>query len=334
MRQKPFYCGGRFRGGSFAAYALSLFLIGGSHGIAGEPDWGGVSGPIASAPQAIGGYTLGCLAGAAPLALNGPGYQVMRPSRGRYFGHPELIEFVRWLGNRALSRTGSGILIGDLAQARGGPMTSGHASHQSGLDADIWYLSAPDRLLSSDDRETLSAVSMVSANGLATTERWTADHAELLRIAASHPQVERIFVNAAVKRELCKTVVGERGWLSKIRPWWGHDHHFHVRLACPGDSLNCRAQVPPPASEGCDEGLQWWFSKEATQALADQKKQPSKAIALSDLPAECTAVYSATWTPTGGTGTAADGGSIPLISVQGPPGVKPLEQTYGDTDIR
>jgi hypothetical protein len=35
---------------------------------------------------------------------------------------------------------GKGLYIGDISQPRGGPMTSGHASHQIGLDADIWML--------------------------------------------------------------------------------------------------------------------------------------------------------------------------------------------------
>lgn len=305
--------------------ALCFAMASGISGVAGEPGWSSIPGPTALPPQAIGGHALGCLHGAARLELDGPGHQVMRPSRVRYYGHPQLIKFVQWLGNEALAQGRSGILVGDLAQARGGPMTSGHASHQSGLDVDIWYLPPPTGPLSFNDRETLSAVSMVSADGLTTRERWTRGHVELLHAAASHPQVDRIFVNAAIKQELCETVSMDRSWLSKIRPWWGHDHHFHVRLACPEDSLNCSTQAPPPPSDGCDEGLAWWFSNEAKQALADQKKQPPKIIALSDLPAECSAVYS--WNSASPTEVGNDvaNRSLPHASAQRHPDAKPPE---------
>jgi penicillin-insensitive murein DD-endopeptidase len=275
----------------WAALALCFLVVPGVPGSAGEPDWGSVPGPTAAPPQSIGGYTLGCLEGGVALASDGPGYQVMRPSRSRYFGHPDLIGFVRWLGNEALAQGRSGILIGDLTQPRGGPMTSGHASHQSGLDVDVWFLWAPDRALSLDDRETLSAVPMVSASGLTVGEDWTADHLALLRAAASYPRVDRIFVNAAIKQELCKSADAERNWLARIRPWWGHDHHFHVRLACPAGDESCVSQAPPPPGDGCGEELAWWFSSEASQALADQRKAPRRTIAMADLPAECEAVY-------------------------------------------
>jgi penicillin-insensitive murein DD-endopeptidase len=254
-------------------------------------DWAAVADPTATPPQVIGRHSLGCLKGGAELALDGPGYQVMRPSRARHFGHPDLIQFVRWLGNEALAKTKSGILVGDLAQPRGGPMSSGHASHQSGLDVDVWFLPAPDRPLSLDDRETLSAVSMVTADGLKVGEWWTTGHGALLRAAASYPEVDRIFVNAAIKQELCETTDLDRAWLAKIRPWWGHDHHFHVRLACPRGDDTCTNQTPPPPGEGCGGELAWWFSREARQALVDQKKEPRRAITMADLPAECQAVF-------------------------------------------
>ncbi len=47
------------------------------------------------------------------------------------------------------------------AQPRGGPTLSGHASHQTGLDADIWLTPMPNRQLSRKEREDTSAVMMV-----------------------------------------------------------------------------------------------------------------------------------------------------------------------------
>ena len=280
----------RSKARALAVVAFGAFLVLCVPGRAGEPDWGSVAGPTEAPPQAIGGYALGCLDGGMVLALDGPGYHVMRPSRARFFGHPDLIQFVRWLGNTALAQGRSGILVGDLAQPRGGPLRSGHASHQSGLDVDVWFLPASGRPLSANDRENLSAVAMVTPDGLTVGQQWTDGHLDLLRVAASYPQVDRIFVNAAIKQELCERAGFDRAWLTKIRPWWGHDHHFHVRLACPRAEGTCIPQAPPPG-EGCDGELAWWFSKEARQVLADKKQEPRKAIMMADLPAQCEGAY-------------------------------------------
>ena len=57
----------------------------------------------------------------------------------------------------AATKQGLGVLsIGDLGQARGGPAPSGHVSHQSGLDVDIWFwLLGNGHTLSAMERETL-----------------------------------------------------------------------------------------------------------------------------------------------------------------------------------
>lgn len=259
-------------------------------------DWGDLPGPTKAPSQVIGGYTRGCLDGAQVLPLDGTGYQVMRPSRNRFYGHPDLIEVIRWLGQTAVAQGWPGILVGDLAQARGGPMRSGHASHQTGLDADIWFRPAPPRELSFKEREEISATSFVAANGGALdARRWTEAHSRLLRAAASHPKVERIFVNPAIKQHLCSMSRGDRAWLRKIRPWWGHDDHFHIRLRCPHGSRACSVQAPPPAGDGCDESLAWWMSGEARQELQRRRaaaaKVPSRPVGLPDLPAQCRSVY-------------------------------------------
>jgi len=47
----------------------------------------------------------------------------------------------------------------------------------------------------------------------------------VIRAAAQEPRVERIFVNAAIKKALCREAKGDRSWLAKMRPWYGHDYH-------------------------------------------------------------------------------------------------------------
>jgi penicillin-insensitive murein endopeptidase len=96
--------------------------------------------------------------------------------------------------------------------------------------------------------------------------------ARLIAAAAASPLVERIFVNPVIKRALCDKAKGDRAWLHKVRPWYGHHDHFHVRLACPPDSPDCEAQPPLPPGDGCDQ-LDWWLKP---QAAADRDKARQK----------------------------------------------------------
>src|SRR5262245_31078030 len=83
--------------------------------------------------RAIGFYTKGCLAGGVALPINGRTWQVMRLSRNRNWGHPQLVQFLEKLADQAPKTGWRGLLVGDMSQPRGGPMLTGHASHQVGL---------------------------------------------------------------------------------------------------------------------------------------------------------------------------------------------------------
>lgn len=247
--------------------------------------WAAVHSPThTEASQSIGSYSAGCIAGANILPLDGQGYEVMRTSRKRYYGHPALIQFIQTLGRNAAEQKLGTLLVGDLGQARGGPTPSGHRSHQTGLDVDIWFLLpyiAKGALLSESDRETWAAPSMLDKASNIDFSQWTSAQEKLLEIAAQQPEVERIFVNPAIKRELCQksSNIGN-GWLRKIRPWWKHDDHFHVRLKCPADNPHCQAQLPVPEGDGCGADLAWWFS---AAAHTPAKKTVSKPIKLPGL---------------------------------------------------
>ena len=218
--------------------------------------WSEVRNPSAGNPEAIGFYSNGCLRGARELPVDGEGYQVMRTGRNRHFAHPELIAFIEKFA-RINSKLGSGLLIGDTAQARGGPLPWGHASHQLGLDADIWFWTHPEqrrRSLTENERNTLPNVSMLDAKGRVDPSRFGTEQVLKLKIAAADPEVERIFVNPAIKAHLCSTEpAAGKDWLHKLRPWPGHDEHFHVRLACPAGSPLCVHQNAVPPGDGCDE---------------------------------------------------------------------------------
>lgn len=244
-------------------------------------------------PAAIGSYAEGCLAGAVQVPLDGPGWQVVRPSRNRNWAHPESFSFVTRLAEAAREVGWPGILVADISQPRGGPMTDGHASHQIGLDLDIWLRSAPAAPMTREAREAAGSVAMVAPDRRSVTADWTPSHARLLRAAAEDPAVARIFVNAAIKAQLCRTASGP--WLAKIRPWWGHDSHFHVRLACPTGAASCADQDPPPEGDGCDASLNWWFSDEALNPPppATPPVRARDVMTLADLPPACAAVLDA-----------------------------------------
>ena len=218
--------------------------------------------PTREAAHVVGFYANGCLAGGAALPIDGPAWQVMRLSRNRNWGHPTLIRFLETLAAK-VHKAGAwnGLLVGDMSQPRGGPMITGHASHQVGLDADIWLTPMPDRQLTRVEREETSAINMVARDRRDVDPSvWTPGHAAVIKSAAHDPQVERVFVNAAIKKALCRDGGADHTWMSKVRPYWGHDYHFHVRLRCPADSPDCKPQPPPPSGDGCGKDLDWWFT--------------------------------------------------------------------------
>jgi penicillin-insensitive murein endopeptidase len=248
--------------------------------------------PAPTESEPVGFYSKGCLAGGEELPVNGPNWQVMRLSRNRNWGHPALIAFLQRFAPAAAEASGwPGILIGDMSQPRGGPMLTGHASHQIGLDADIWLTPMPARELGRAEREEMSATNMVREDGLDVIPGlWTPSHLAVVRAAAQDPAVQRIFVNAAIKRAMCRVAAGEP-WMRKVRPYYSHNYHFHVRLYCPRGAESCRDQDPTPTGDGCDASLAWWFSDEVLHPRPSNKTWPP--MTMSALPSECRAVLNA-----------------------------------------
>jgi penicillin-insensitive murein endopeptidase len=259
--------------------------------------FGGKPLPSVMQPQAYGFYAKGCLAGGVAIPTDGATWQAMRLSRNRRWGHPAMIELIEQFSRDARTKVGwNGLLLGDIAQPRGGPMLNGHASHQIGLDADIWLTPMPDRTLTYQERESIQATSMLQPKKFLTIDpnAWSERQARLIMLAASYPQVERIFVNPAIKKKLCDTWTGDRTDLGKVRPIYGHDYHFHIRIKCPPGSANCKGQAAVPAGDGCDKSLAWWFTDEPWAKPSPKKDQkpakPPRLATLSDLPKACAVV--------------------------------------------
>jgi penicillin-insensitive murein endopeptidase len=255
--------------------------------------FGRKAGPVPAPANAIGFYARGCLAGGVALPINGATWQVMRVSRNRNWGHPSMIALLERLSAKVKTVAGwPGLLVGDISQPRGGPMFTGHASHQVGLDADIWLTPMPTRELSRAEREEMSATMVVADSRTDVDPNvWTPGHFAVIKAAAEEPQVQRIFVNAAIKKALCREATGNRAWLHKVRPMYGHDYHFHIRIKCPAGDSACKPQDPVPPGDGCGD-LAFWF-QESVIHPKPEPATPRKGLTLADLPAACRTVVMA-----------------------------------------
>ncbi|RUQ74119.1 penicillin-insensitive murein endopeptidase [Azospirillum doebereinerae] len=260
--------------------------------------WAAVPGPSLGVAQSIGGYAAGCIAGARALPAEGVGYQVIRLSRQRNYGHPLLIDTLKDFGRKVAAAGLGTALIGDMGQARGGPMPMGHASHQIGLDADVWLrLDLPP--MARTARERLDEVKYVDYDRMTIGNGWSERQARLVQIAASDPRVSRIFVNPAIKQAMCGRSWPDRSFLNKLRPWYGHDGHMHIRLSCPPGSPQCEDQAAQPEGDGCGEEVASWLDR-ATPAVERPHATPPKprppGPRVANVPPSCQAVLRAAGT--------------------------------------
>jgi penicillin-insensitive murein endopeptidase len=242
--------------------------------------------PTNMTARSIGYYTSGCLAGGQALPINGPTWQVMRLSRNRNWGHPNLVKFLERFASKVPSIGWPGLLVGDMAQPRGGPMLTGHWSHQVGLDADVWLTPMPDRELTRQEREEMMATNVVNEQWTDINPSiWSEKYVALYKMAAQDSEVERVLANPAIKRALCRDAKGDRSWLHKVRPVLGHNYHFHIRISCPSDSPECKSQPAAPVDEGCGKDLDAWFKpKPRDLTIIPGGRKP---VPLSSLPAGC-----------------------------------------------
>jgi penicillin-insensitive murein endopeptidase len=228
--------------------------------------------PTSGPAQPIGTYARGCASGNVQLPETGPTWQAMRLSR----------------------------------DPRGGPMISGHASHQMGLDADVWFLPPASLTLTAQQREAISSIAIRSRDQLSVSANYNPSFRAVLKAAASDPRVDRIFVAAAVKIEMCKTATAaDARWLQHIRPEAGHEDHFHVRLKCPPGAALCQTQKPTVSDlskggSGCDDTLAYWVSDAYLHPKPVKNPGPKpphkkgpREFTMADLPAQCAAVLSA-----------------------------------------
>jgi len=254
-------------------------------------DWADVKTPTAGPTQSIGFYTAGCLQGAQALPFDGQGFEAIRLSRNRYWGQPVTLRFIETLAEKVRAAGQAHLYIGDIGQPRGGPAPTGHQSHQIGLDADIWYERQPGPRLPPQARENPRLRSLAPGDTGIDDAVFSPLHVTLLKAAAEMPQLDRLFVNRWIKDRLCHTVTGDRAWLRKVVPWYGHDDHFHIRLYCPPGNPQCQPQADFAHDDGCGAALDWWL-KQPPVVFPPDDEAPSKPY-RPKLPAACAAVLRA-----------------------------------------
>ena len=118
--------------------------------------------------------------------------------------------------------------------------------------------------------------------------QWSDAQEWVLQKAVSFDEVDRILVNPLIKRDLCRKYPSAT-WLTKLRPWWGHDDHWHVRMKCPASDTGCVPTEAIPSGNGCDTTLEWWFTDEAKKKGA-QNDERYHVKELPKLPEECAAI--------------------------------------------
>ncbi len=237
--------------------------------------------PTEDKSEAIGEYALGCLKGAQTFTGKEKGLLISQAKRGRYWGHPDLINLLT-KASEEFAKEKKTLMIGDLSQSRGGPTLTGHNSHQTGLDVDVWF-----KVLSGN---TTISFRELETEDMKPMEELGADQIKMIKYFAQDQSVERIFINPAFKKKLCQDQKLTADEQHKLRAWWGHDDHIHVRLRCPLDSPLCISQKPIPAGDGCGEELNWWFTKEASEGSKDYNWEALKSAYLEKvkkLPKEC-----------------------------------------------
>ncbi len=271
-----------------AASLLPLALLVGTSAFAASPTT-----PAPGPARIVGSSEAGCIAGAVRLPDNAPGMQTIRLKESTFWGHPDVIRHLLDLARTAKAASLPDLYMNDISLPRGGPLAGVHASHQRGVDADVWLdVIGPHPVIPASERE-FEPQTLVRADGRGIIpERWHPEHVTLIKLAANLPGVDRLLVNPAIKKQLCEVVTGDRNWLHKVRPWYGHTAHMHLHFSCPAGQTECIDQPPAPAGIGCDASLDWWFAQLDSPKPPPPKTPPPppKPVVL---PPACRAIMAA-----------------------------------------
>ncbi len=211
------------------------------------------------------------------LPINGKTWQVMRLSRNRNWGHPELVAFLEQLRRKAPKLGWRGLLVGDIVaaarrtdadrarQPSGRPRRrhladadAGARTHAAGARGDVGDHGGRARPQGRRPRSLDARACRDHQGG----RRGPEGRAHLRQRRRS-------------RRRSAATTGTDRGWLNKVRPIWGHDYHFHIRIGCPADSPDCKPQdagaAPATAAARSSTGG-------SRDAVSSRSPRPSRKI--------------------------------------------------------
>lgn len=240
--------------------------------------------PTTVANQAINRHNSGRLNSARALPMSGQGF-MCRFKDERNYGTDLMIERIQTI-SQTVARNFPGrspLVIANISSRTGGPMCSAagncHASHQTGLDADIVFPSkksvremwAPcetrkvQRTYTDRQGRTRTRTSTVCRDGAGLSNDFDSERfwAFLKGFTCGGDKpVLAMFLDKEIKRHMCKYArsIGESvdqpgscafRALQALKHETGHFDHVHVRLHCPGNR-DCRnATVSLARTSGC-----------------------------------------------------------------------------------
>jgi penicillin-insensitive murein endopeptidase len=179
------------------------------------------------------------------LLRDTPYLKVRENCRAAAYGHPALVLMLRRSARDvARAHPGSVMVVGDLSGETGGPLP-GHASHQSGRDADVGFfvrtrageIVVPERFAAFDGNghaKNGSGWQFDDARNWLLVSSWVKDP----RAGLSHVFVSRALrtrlLEYAERHEPDRALIERAAQLLKQpQSTSAHDDHFHVRIACP-----------------------------------------------------------------------------------------------------
>ena len=107
-------------------------------------------------------------------------------------------------------------------------------------------------------------------------------------------EVERIFVNPAIKKALCRDAGSDRAWLRKVRPMVGPRLSLPCPHQLPGRQSGLQAAAGAARRDGCGKELDYWFSDAVLHPKPPKTTpKPKPPMTLAQLPAACKSVLNA-----------------------------------------
>lgn len=222
--------------------------------------------------QVVGYSTKGSLENATNLfdlsnADNGSFFKLLAPAKKRFYGTFEMGSLLKFLGEFVRSKLkNSGLVVGDVSQEKGGAIYSlnpktkkyelAHSGHEAGMDADVAYMVAKNSLI-------FNSVLGKEAGKL-DPDFLIKDQWELFKVGYQTGLVDITFLDEKIKGALCKMALqnneissykDEKSFagqvLSRLIPWPGHHHHFHLRMKCSKNQPRCRQTIYGYKGTGC-----------------------------------------------------------------------------------